>query len=165
MVIFGVGSNIGDRLAYLNQAATGLGEIITDIKISPVYESLAVLPENAPESWNMSFLNAAISGKTSLTPHQLLQFIKLLERKIGRTENYQKWSPRIIDIDILAMDDLMIDEENLKIPHPHLLERPFALLPFADIAPDWQYPGKNIAVCEFARESGNIRRTAHTISL
>jgi len=165
MVILGLGSNMGERLGYLNKAAAGLSDILSGMTISPVYESVAVLPESAPGFWNKPFLNAAVSGETSFAPHELLQFIKSLEKKIGRSEHYQKWSPRVIDIDILAMGNLVMDAGHLKIPHPLLLERPFALLPLADIAPDWQYPGKNISARELAQKSVDTHRTDHKISI
>ncbi len=142
MVIFGLGSNLGDRLAYLKRAVADLSEILTNKKTSPVYESEAILLAGAPESWNIPFLNAAVCGETSLSPEELLAYIKSIERKIGRAENHSKWSPREIDIDILAIDDLVLSSENLTIPHPFLLDRPFALWPLADIAPDWEYHGK-----------------------
>ncbi len=140
MIILGLGTNIGDRLDYLQRAVIYLGEKVLDITaISPIYESPALLKPNAPKDWNSAFLNMAIMGETNLTPQALLLQIKSIEKKIGR--QYRGiWAPREIDIDILAYENLNIDESDLKIPHNALLVRDFALLPFADIAPNWRYP-------------------------
>ncbi len=143
-VILGLGSNVGDRLSYLLQAITIIKEnnVILD-KTSPIYESEAVLKDDAPEEWNIPYLNMAISAKTKLTPEELLKLIKNIEQGIGR--KYRGlWAPREIDIDILAYGDMCINSNSLIIPHQHLCQRPFALLPFADIKPNWRYPGKGL---------------------
>jgi 2-amino-4-hydroxy-6-hydroxymethyldihydropteridine diphosphokinase/dihydropteroate synthase len=145
MVILGLGSNCGDRLGFLRTAiqklkATHPSSDIDVLAISPLYESDALLPENAPESWNQPFLNLCILCKTHLDPLALLKKIKGIEEQLGRQKR-ERWAPREIDIDILAMGHLVFESADLKIPHPSLLNRPFALLPFADIAPDWKFPG------------------------
>lgn len=140
MIILGIGCNIGDRLLNLRQALAALSAI-SELQIqhvSPVYESEALLPENAAATWDKPYLNAAISCTTSLTPDELLIKVKAIEASMGR-QAAGHWSPRVIDIDILAWDDKNIFTDRLHIPHEGLLERPFALLPLADVAPNWRY--------------------------
>jgi len=141
MVILGLGSNLGDRLAHLRLAL----ELIKQIpscsvqQISPVYISDALLPENAPAHWDIPYLNLALRCHTELLPYEFLEWIKKIEIKIGRTPE-KNWGPRIIDIDILAWDILIQYDEKLHIPHEYLAERPFALWPLADVAPHWVHP-------------------------
>jgi 2-amino-4-hydroxy-6-hydroxymethyldihydropteridine diphosphokinase len=78
------------------------------------------------------FVNAAVLLETPLSPRDLLGELKRLERELGRVETH-RWGPRVIDLDILAYDDLTLDEPNLTIPHPRLHERAFALIPLAEI--------------------------------
>jgi 2-amino-4-hydroxy-6-hydroxymethyldihydropteridine diphosphokinase len=80
------------------------------------------------------FVNAAALLDTELSPRDLLVALKRLELELGRVETY-RWGPRAIDLDILAYDDLALDEPDLTIPHPHLHERAFALIPLAEIDP------------------------------
>ncbi|MDB2414797.1 2-amino-4-hydroxy-6-hydroxymethyldihydropteridine diphosphokinase [Rickettsiales bacterium] len=140
MIILGLGSNVGDRIKYLEQAIQMLSEnVLTAIQISPIYESDALLPTNSPESWDKTFLNLAITGETHLSADSLLHYIKRIEHSMGR-KNTGVWSPREIDIDILAYGNSVINESSLIIPHKGLIERPFALFPLADLAPNWRYP-------------------------
>jgi len=139
MIILGLGSNVGDRLSYLDRAVKRLSHFVYGIRVSTILESKALLPENAPASWDSSFLNMALMGNTMLTAHVLIDEIKRLEADLGRATR-GKWGPREIDIDILAYDDLIISNDRIRIPHPELLNRDFALMPFAELAPDWRYP-------------------------
>ena len=155
MIVLGLGTNMGDRLAYLKNAIRYLSKSVLNITaISPVYESPALLKPDAPEEWNINFLNLAIMGETNFAPQELLEQIKIIEKKVGRQDR-GIWAPREIDIDILAYDNLILYEDNLQIPHIHLCERAFALLPFADISPDWHYPAKGEfngkTACEIAK--------------
>lgn len=141
MVILGLGSNIGDRLANLRAALLLIKKIPTlSVKqVSPVYISDALLPENAPTAWDTPYLNLAVRCETTLAPYDLLNHTKQVEMTLGRKPG-KNWSPRIIDVDILAWDDLIQYDKVLHIPHEYLHERPFALWPLADVAPDWIYP-------------------------
>lgn len=141
MIILGLGSNIGDRLTHLRQALHAIKKIsgVSVKQISSVYISDALLPPYAPETWQTPYLNLAIRCETSLNPYDLLAHIKNIEKQLGRTPE-KNWGPRIIDIDLLAWDDLIQYDGKLHIPHEHLHQRPFALWPLADIAPRWIYP-------------------------
>lgn len=138
-VILGLGSNVGDRAENLRAAIAELEQYVENIRKSEVLESAALLPENAPIDWDMPYLNMAIAGKTTLSPRELLSTIKDIEQKLGR-EKIGHWSPRNIDIDILAFGDLQVDEPDLTIPHKELLNRDFALKPLLELAPDWVHP-------------------------
>ncbi len=141
MIILGIGSNIGFPLANLRRALTLLKKTpaVEIIEISSVYISDAQLPENAPNTWEKSYLNIAISCRTTLPPSEFHEKLQAIELQMGR-EKRTKWAPRIIDIDILAWGDLHHDTTHLSIPHPSLLTRPFALLPLLEIAAHWQPP-------------------------
>jgi 2-amino-4-hydroxy-6-hydroxymethyldihydropteridine diphosphokinase len=84
-----------------------------------------------------AFINAAIAATVSLTPHELLARAQACEQALGRNRALERrWGPRPIDIDILAYDDLVLTEPDLILPHPHMLERAFVLVPLAEIAPE-----------------------------
>src|SRR5476651_1633704 len=108
MVILGLGSNSGDRLANLRQARQLLSLIpkLQLLRVSPLYMSNALLPEQAPDSWDQPYLNLAIQCETRLQPQELLQQLKNVEYTLGRKPVKRHWGPRVIDIDILAWDDL-----------------------------------------------------------
>lgn len=142
MIILGLGSNLGDRLLNLRRAVTFIKahRDISVKQVSPVYVSDALIPENAPLSWHMPYLNAALRCECKLTALELLHELKQIEEALGRDIKSPRWSPRVIDIDILAIDDLQIKNAELAVPHPSLTERPFALWPLNDVAPLWQLP-------------------------
>ncbi len=139
MVILGLGGNKGDREALLKKAVDALALILEKPRISSLYENKALLPEGAPASWDMPFLNMAVAGETALSPQALLAAIKDIENKLGR-KPAERWAPREIDIDILAMGDVVLAQTDLCVPHRFLLERDFALVPLVELAPDWRCP-------------------------
>ena len=102
--------------------------------MSPVYETAAAYVTDQP-----AFLNAALRGQTKLAAEDLLKEIKNLESRIGRRPTF-RYGPRVIDIDILFYDDLVMQTPDLILPHPRMAERGFVLRPLADIAPDWRHP-------------------------
>ncbi|EKD72378.1 MAG: Folate synthesis bifunctional protein [uncultured bacterium] len=156
MVILGLGSNVGDKLANLRFALHLIKKIpaFSVAHVSPVYLSDALLPDNAPVTWDTPYLNLALLCETTLTPYALLHHVKEIEKKIGRTPE-KVWGPRIIDIDILAWDALIQHDEKLHIPHEHLDERPFALWPLADVAPFWMDPLNNKTAAEMVAKWGS----------
>jgi 2-amino-4-hydroxy-6-hydroxymethyldihydropteridine diphosphokinase len=88
------------------------------------------------------FVNAVIAVDTSLAPHDLLARAAECERALGRhSERERRWGPRAIDLDLLAYDDLILIDRDLILPHPHLFERAFVLVPFAEIAPEQKIAG------------------------
>jgi 2-amino-4-hydroxy-6-hydroxymethyldihydropteridine diphosphokinase / dihydropteroate synthase len=130
-------------------------------KISPIYHSPALLPDDAPTTWDQPFLNLNILCETNLTPLQLLDLIKTIELKLGRTLR-GRWAPREIDIDILAMDSLVYETDLLKIPHPGLIHRPFALLPLSDLVPNWKFPIPGLYFGKTASELAYIYKSSQS---
>lgn len=137
--IIGLGSNLGNRDGYLTNAILKLNNIMQVLQTSSIYESPAMLPENAPDSWNTSFLNMALLAETELNVYALLDAIKTIETELGRQKT-ERWGPREIDIDILTFGNEVIDDNRVNIPHPGLLQRAFVLRPICDIAPYFIYP-------------------------
>ena len=132
----GFGSNIGDRLAHIQNAIHALSktEEITLQKISSVYNTDPVGYEAQAE-----FLNGVAAIQTSLPPLSLLHTLKNIETAIGRRHRI-RWGPREIDLDILIYGDLCLQTEKLVIPHPEMHRRRFVLAPLAEIAPDLVHP-------------------------
>lgn len=134
IVYLALGSNLDDRLANLKEAVASLPPQM-DVKAkSHVYETPPWGYENQPK-----FLNQALKVQTYLEPEPLLKHIKRLEIALGRKASFQN-GPRLIDIDILFYDELVMNTPTLTIPHPRLHERGFVLLPMMDIAPDLIHP-------------------------
>lgn len=142
-VVLGLGSNVGNREHHLFQAVSRLDCIVQQLHTSSIYESSALLPENAPDTWNIPFLNMAVSGHTELGIHPLLGAIKTIELQLGR-QQADHWAPREIDIDILLYGEVILEDEYLHVPHLGLLKRAFALTPVSEIAADFIYPGPGI---------------------
>ncbi len=135
-----LGSNVGHRRQCIARAIILLAEHVEITARSGLYETPALLPENAPPEWDSSFVNQCVLIETDITPQTCLQLLNQIEREVGRPETYPKWSPRVLDMDIVCWDDQVIEEEHLQIPHAGLLSRNFFLLPLAELAPDWPYP-------------------------
>ncbi len=142
-----IGSNIGEREKNCLRAIELMEkEHITVIKQSSIYET---------EPWGVNnqplFLNMVIEIETDLTPLELLKVLKDIEKKMGRVNSYH-WGPRIIDLDILLFDNLIINMDNLIIPHPFLHERDFVLRPLKEIAQEIKHPVLNKSVDELFRD-------------
>lgn len=139
-IFLALGSNKGDRLAYLNNALIELeNNGIKVIKKSSILETKAYGVENQD-----NFLNMAIQISCDLSPENLLITIKNIEKKVGRTPSF-KWGPREIDIDIIYYNNLILNktiEKNFQliIPHPDLHNRNFVLIPLTEIAPNFIHP-------------------------
>lgn len=132
----GIGSNLGDRLKNLESAALRLNlESKNHFRVSPVYTTAALVPKGAPDAWRIPFFNAVIEMDWQKSPDELLKFLKALELELGRSPHEPKWSPRLIDLDILVFGDSSIQTDTLKIPHPEISKRSFVLDPLKDLAP------------------------------
>jgi len=134
LAAIGLGSNLGEREHNLETAMAFLAPLVKVTGRSPIYET---------EPWGFSeqpdFLNMAVIAETGLEPAELIGFLNEIEQKMGR-ERTVRYGPRSIDLDLLLFDDLVLDLPGLTIPHPHLHERAFVLVPLADLAPDWIHP-------------------------
>ena len=91
-----------------------------------------------------AFINAAAVVETALSPHALLHLCLTIERELGRVR-IERWGPRLIDIDLITYDDRAVDDPELTVPHRHVLERGFVLVPLAEIAPDLVIEGETVA--------------------
>lgn len=132
----GLGSNVGDREEYIEQAIFLL-EKNPDIQVvrrSSNYETEAEGPGEQPP-----FINAVVEVKTNLSPHELLDVCQEIETALGRDREVE-WGPRTIDLDILLYEDQIISDDRLQIPHPLMHERLFVLKPFREIAPQVIHP-------------------------
>ena len=131
----GIGSNLGDREFNCKQAIGLLRQKGTTVrKESSLYETKPWGVRDQP-----LFLNMAIEIETDLKPFELLRTLKDIEKEMGREETFL-WGPRIIDLDILLYDNNIVDEEGLRIPHPHMQDREFVLRPLCEIAGDVIHP-------------------------
>jgi 2-amino-4-hydroxy-6-hydroxymethyldihydropteridine diphosphokinase len=140
----GLGSNLGDAAANVEAALAALAELGRVAGRSALYASAPWGVTDQPE-----FVNAAALLDTPLAPHELLAGLKALEVRLGRTATY-RWGPRAIDLDILAYDDLHLDDPDLTIPHARLFERAFALAPLAEIDPAYLPAYENLPAAERA---------------
>ena len=151
-VILGIGSNLGDRLANINNAVQQLN-FLHKLKTSSFIETPALLPENHDETWNIPFINIAVSGFTDIAPLDLFLKIKNIEKNLGRPNIAPRWSPRIIDIDIIFYGDLILTTPELTIPHPEMHKREFVLKPICEINPQFIHPLLNMQISQLQQTS------------
>jgi len=145
-----LGSNMGNRISYINLANKLIISKIGEIqKSSKIYES---------EPWGMEdqnkFLNQVIEITCNLNVYDLLSKVLEIERVIGRVRN-KKWDERIIDIDILLYNDMIIDNKKICVPHVFMHERKFVLTPLNEIAPNLIHPRFNKKISELLIECGD----------
>src|SRR3974390_3490538 len=141
-VLLALGANVGDARANLERAITLLcdGDLVRLLARSSDYQTPPWGLEQQPE-----FVNLCLIVETALTPAALLERNQQVERALGRDRAHElRWGPRPIDIDIIAYDDVAVDEPALKLPHPHVFERAFVLVPLAEIAPDRVIAGTRV---------------------
>ena len=155
-VYLGLGSNLGDRRAHLARALELLpSHGVAVARVSPVVESPAMLPDDAPADWNQPFLNLVAECRTDASPDDVLAALKRIEQELGRTDR-GRWAPRPIDLDILLWGRETIATEKLRVPHPGIRQRAFVLTPLAALAPRLTIPGLGPrTVLEHAREGGH----------
>jgi 2-amino-4-hydroxy-6-hydroxymethyldihydropteridine diphosphokinase len=142
IVYLALGSNLDNRLANLKEAIAALTPQMEVKAKSQVYETPPWGYEDQPR-----FLNQVVRAKTYLEPEPLLKHLKRLELALGRKESFPN-GPRLIDIDILFYDDLILNTASLVIPHPRLHERAFVLLPLMDLDPELVHPVRKKSVRE-----------------
>jgi 2-amino-4-hydroxy-6-hydroxymethyldihydropteridine diphosphokinase len=123
--VLALGSNLGDRLAMLQAAVDAVSAIGTVVAVSPVYETD---PVGGPEQDD--FLNAVVVAETSASPRALLQLGHQIEAAQHRVRR-EHWGPRTLDVDVIAVGDIVVAEHDLVVPHPRAHERAFVLVPWA----------------------------------
>lgn len=151
---FSLGSNQGDRVAMLQGAVDALAAVpeLSVTAVSPVFETDPVGGPEQPD-----YLNAVAVADTSLSPRELLVHALAIEQRFGRVRN-RRWGPRTLDIDLLAVADLVVDEPGLTVPHPRLLERAFVLVPWASADPTAVLPdGSMVRELASAADRAGVR--------
>ena len=141
-----LGSNLGDRLAWLQRAAADLRKIDPHLRCSPVYEGMAHTLHPGDES--PDFLNAVVEVHTNLETEDLLVFCQTIEQKANRRRSIP-YAPRTLDLDILTLGQVTCNTDRIILPHPRLQERRFVLQPWYDLAPQSYIPspvGTTVAV-------------------
>lgn len=152
-IYLSIGSNLGDRLTNLRTAISSLSPKVQPVVQSSVYET---------EPWGYSdqpaFLNQVIKASTMLDPIDVVVLFKDIEVSMGRQETF-RFGPRLIDLDILYYDELVLHTPKLTIPHPRITERAFVLIPLAEIAPDLVHPGlgKSIQQLKSAVDASSLK--------
>lgn len=154
--LIGLGGNVGDVRATLAKAVAAFcdGEVVRLLARSSDYETPPWGVTDQPP-----FVNLALRVQTELAPRDLLKRALGVEAGLGRDRaTGRRWGPRPVDIDILAYDDIRLDEPDLHIPHPRMTERAFVLVPLAEIAPDWVLEGRTIAEWVGDIDAAGVRR-------
>ena len=151
-----LGGNVGDSRTILDRAVKLLGDGVT-VKL------IARSSDYRTPPWGFKyqppFINLCIAVETTLGPRDLLAHAQGVELTLGRDRAHEKrWGPRTADIDIVAYDDLTMDELGLTLPHPRLFERAFVLLPLAEIAPDLVIGGRGVREAAAAIDTAGIER-------
>jgi 2-amino-4-hydroxy-6-hydroxymethyldihydropteridine diphosphokinase len=150
----GLGSNLGDRAAYLLLGLSALSRLPETrlLRLSPVYETDPVGPPQPP------YLNMVAELETELSPTGLLAEMLRIEKALGR-ERRERWGPRTLDLDLLLYGDLVLEEAGLSVPHPRLHERAFVLVPLLDLLPEGRHPllGQSFAELLASLDASSVR--------
>jgi|GEM_PF-519419 len=170
--LFGLGSNVGNRADTIQRAADAMltdeAIALSKPQISSLYSSPAMLPDGAPKDWNVPFLNGVLSGFSTLAPLEMLEHIEAIEKTLGKTKRGH-WGPREIDIDILCAEDKLIETYRLTLPHRHIADRNFVLIPLQEILPDWEHPFLELTAEQMLEALGDsakhLTKAAETITL
>jgi 2-amino-4-hydroxy-6-hydroxymethyldihydropteridine diphosphokinase len=151
LVAIALGSNLGDRERLLREGIAALQQHLQDLRVSTFHETDPVGVGDQPR-----FLNAAVTGDTTLAARDLLQALLDIETRLGRERPYPG-APRTLDLDLILYGDFIVNERDLVVPHPRFRERRFVLAPLAEIAADWKDPVTGRTVGELLGELAGSR--------
>lgn len=140
--VLAIGTNLGHREQNI---VCSLSEIYSTIAssflcCSSIVETQALVPHHATVTWDIPFLNCVVAFRTKLIPIQIFHQIKNIEQRMGRDLLAEKWSPRIIDIDIIMYDNTSYQDAKITIPHPEMHKRLFVIKPLCEIMPNNIHP-------------------------
>lgn len=157
-VVYSIGSNLGDRFGNLQGAVDALSDTpdVIVVDVSSVYETE---PIGGPAD-NPRFLNMVVVAETTLDPRTLVERAFAIEDAYGRQRNGERWGPRTLDVDLIMVGSTEIDQEDLRLPHPLASERGFVLVPWYEIDPSAELPGKG-KIADLVKSvdtSGVVRR-------
>jgi 2-amino-4-hydroxy-6-hydroxymethyldihydropteridine diphosphokinase len=157
-VVYSIGSNLGDRLGNVQGAVDALSDTpdVIVVDVSSVYETEPVgVPAGNPQ-----FLNIVVVAETTLEPQTLVERAFAIEDAFGRTRDSGRWGPRTLDVDLIMVGNAVVDQEDLKLPHPLAHQRAFVLVPWYEVDPTAEITGKG-AIGDLlgqADASGVVRR-------
>jgi 2-amino-4-hydroxy-6-hydroxymethyldihydropteridine diphosphokinase len=157
-VVYSIGSNLGDRLGNVQGAVDALSDTpdVIVVDVSSVYETTPVGgPADGPQ-----FLNIVVVAETTLEPWTLVERAFAIEEAFGRARDGERWGPRTLDVDLIMVGNAIVDQEDLKLPHPLAHERAFVLVPWYEVDPTAEITGKGAIgdLVSKADASGVVRR-------
>jgi 2-amino-4-hydroxy-6-hydroxymethyldihydropteridine diphosphokinase len=150
LAVVALGSNLGNRAYYLEQAAQLIEQFVGVIELrSAIIETKAQLAQgdNTPQG---DYLNGVLTVRTTLPAREVLIQLLDIERQLGRTRTADRWQPRTIDVDLIAYDNLILHDSQIHIPHPEAHNRRFVIGLLAQIWPDWIHPELSTSAAELA---------------
>jgi 2-amino-4-hydroxy-6-hydroxymethyldihydropteridine diphosphokinase len=154
--LIALGGNVGDVRATFKKAIANICGMTQGVLLARSSDYATPPWGEVPQE---RFINACIEIDTSLDPHALLFVLQKIETKFGRDRAKEKrWGPRTLDLDLIAYDDVAIRKPELTLPHPHLFERAFVLVPLVEISPDRVIAGRRIATALAMLSSEGIER-------
>lgn len=141
-VALSVGSNLGDRQRALDVAVRRFAALpgVSDVRTSSVYETDPVGGVEQPDFLNIVVVGQMAGGDAAVSAEQLLGLARAVEEELDRVR-VVRWGPRTVDVDVLAVGDLVQNDPVLTVPHPRIRERAFVLVPWAEVDPDCELPG------------------------
>jgi 2-amino-4-hydroxy-6-hydroxymethyldihydropteridine diphosphokinase len=149
--VIALGANLGDREASFARAMEGIEERIGEVLARSAWRETPplVLPGEDPAD-HPPYLNGVVVVETALAPLAILAALHAIERELGRDRRSEekRWQPRLVDLDLVAVDDLVIEEPGLTLPHPRMQDRDFVLGPLVEVWPDWRHPLLGLTAAE-----------------
>jgi 2-amino-4-hydroxy-6-hydroxymethyldihydropteridine diphosphokinase len=151
-VLVGLGANLGEPRRQLAAAVARLAALVEDLRVSSVYRTEPVGHRDQPD-----FYNLVARGWTRIAPLELLRGMLAIEGELGRERSFAN-APRLIDLDLLAYGDRVMDTPELTLPHPRIAQRGFVLHPLAEVAPHWVHPVLSRTARELLSAAASLER-------